>query len=145
MHVTATLDAPCPVADLRRWVDDLERYPLWLGIVPRAEREGGQGQPAWAVELRATLGPLARSKRLRMLRTVDEPGHLRFERAELDAKDHSEWVLDVAIETIDTGSRLTMGLHYGGAFGGSILERLLGDEIEASKPRLLELASRPRS
>jgi hypothetical protein len=140
MHVTASLDAPCPVPDLRRWVDDLERYPEWLGIVPRAERIPGD-EAAWAVELRATLGPLARSKRLRMVRTVDELHHLRFERAELDDKEHSDWVLDVHLQALDSGTRLTMTLHYGGAFGGSILERLLGDEIEASKPRLLALAT----
>jgi hypothetical protein len=141
MHVTASLDAPCSIPELRHWVDDLERYPAWLGIVPRAERVPSEGAPAWAVELRATLGPLARSKRLRMVRTVDEPMHLRFERAELDDKEHSDWVLDVHLEAHDAGSRLTMTLHYGGAFGGSLLERLLGDEIEASEPRLLALAT----
>ena len=34
-----------------------------------------------------------------------------------------------------------MTLHYGGGFGGNLLERLLSDEIEASKPRLLALVS----
>jgi hypothetical protein len=32
-----------------------------------------------------------------------------------------------------------MHLHYGGAFWGPVLERILGDEIENSKPRLLAL------
>ena len=35
-------------------------------------------------------------------------------------------------------SALEMLLHYGGAFGGAVLERLLADEIEASRPRLAE-------
>jgi hypothetical protein len=148
MDVTASLDAPCPPAELRRWVDDLERYPAWLSIVPRADREptagGGQeaeATPAWAVELRATFGPLARSKRLRMVRTVDDVDHLRFERSELDGKQHSPWVLDAKVEGTATGSRLVMALHYGGSFGGGLIERLLRDEIEASKPRLLSLVS----
>jgi len=32
-----------------------------------------------------------------------------------------------------------MNLHYGGGLWGPVLERLLGDEIERSKPRLLAL------
>ena len=145
--MTASLDAPCPPDRLRVWVDDLERYPQWLSIVPRAERDGDGGDeaPAWSVELRATLGPLARSKRLRMVRTVDEDRHLRFERRETDGREHSPWVLDATIEPLDGGaaSRLVMSLHYGGAFRGNLLERLLGEEIERSKPRLLALVAAP--
>jgi hypothetical protein len=150
MDVTATLEAPCSPDRLRSWVDDLGRYPAWLSIVPRAEREetgtsdasaASDAAPAWAVELRATLGPLARSKRLRMVRTVDEPAHVRFERVEVDGRDHSPWVLDAIVEATDGGSRLVMSLHYGGSFGGNLLERLLSDEIEQSKPRLLALVA----
>jgi hypothetical protein len=143
MDVTASLDAPCSPDALRTWVDDLERYPAWLSIVPRADREtapvGSADAPAWAVELRAKLGPLARSKRLRMVRTVDEPGYLRFERAEVDGKVHSPWVLDARLEPTAEGSRLTMHLHYGGSLGGGLLEKLLREEIEDSRPRLLAL------
>jgi hypothetical protein len=32
-----------------------------------------------------------------------------------------------------------MQLHYGGGLWGPVLERILGDEIERSKPRLLAL------
>lgn len=148
MDVTATLDAACPTDRLRTWVSDLDRYPAWLSIVPRADREAApvdraaaddDGEPAWAIELRAKLGPLARSKRLRMVRTLDEDLHVRFERWEIDGKDHSPWVLDARIEPVEVGSRLTMMLHYGGNFGVGLLERLLTDEIESSKPRLLAL------
>jgi hypothetical protein len=31
-----------------------------------------------------------------------------------------------------------MHLHYGGSLWGPVLERLLSDEIERSRPRLLE-------
>jgi hypothetical protein len=31
-----------------------------------------------------------------------------------------------------------MRLHYGGSFGGSLLERMIRDEIERCRPRLLE-------
>jgi hypothetical protein len=147
MDVTASLDAPCPPDRLRQWVDDLDRYPAWLSIVPRADREPtdlhGDAPAAWAVELRATLGPLARSKRLRMVRTVAEAEHIRFERAELDGRDHSPWVLDAVVTGREDGSRLEMNLHYGGSFGGNLLERLLRDEIESSKARLLTLVTAP--
>jgi hypothetical protein len=36
-------------------------------------------------------------------------------------------------------SHLEVHLHYGGGLFGPVLERLLGDEIERSKPRLLAL------
>ncbi|MCB1259877.1 MAG: SRPBCC family protein [Acidimicrobiales bacterium] len=138
----ADLDAPCAPNELFAVVGDLERYPDWLSIVPRAVPDGvgDDGAPAWAVELRGRLGPLARSKRLRMVRTVDDaPTHVRFERREHDGRDHSAWVLDASVHEHPDGSRLEMRLHYGGSFGGVLLERMLRDEIERSKPRLLAL------
>jgi hypothetical protein len=139
MDLIATLDAACTIEDLRVWVGDLGRYPEWLTIVPRAESEQGSDPRAWAVELRAKVGPIARSKRLRMVRTVDEPGHIRFEREETDGRSHSPWVLDAVLEPSDAGARLTMGLHYGGSLGAGLFERLLSDEIDASKETLRSL------
>lgn len=163
MDVTVELDAPVPTATLFAAVEDLGRYPAWLDIVPRAERlppgpakgggsEGGPAEdgaaeggadppaPAWSVDLRARVGPLARAKRLRMERTVHDPDtHVRFERVETDGRQHSPWVLDAIVEPAGAGSRLTMVLHYGGGLFGPILERLLVEEIERSKARLLLL------
>ena len=68
VDVSADLAAPCTPDELMAWVDDLERYPSWLAIVtsasPAAAVDGDAG-PAWLVDLRGRLGPLARSKRLR--------------------------------------------------------------------------------
>ena len=143
MHVTADLVAPCPPADLFAWVDDLGRYPRWLDIVPRAaeaEARDGDPGPAWSVDLRGRLGPFARSKRLRMVRTVhDPPGRVRFERLEHDGRQHAGWVLSAEVAPVDGGSRLSMHLHYGGGLGGPLVERLLSEEIRRSKPRLLAL------
>jgi hypothetical protein len=142
VDVVADLDAGCPPDRLREWIRELDRYPSWLSIVPRAEPEPPadlSGARAWSVELRAKVGPLARSKRLRMVRTVDDLDHVRFERAELDGKQHSPWVLDARISSTAHGSRVTMSLHYGGRFGGGPVERLLHDEIDRSRPRLREL------
>jgi hypothetical protein len=146
MDVTAELEIAAPPEVIRPWIDDLDTYPQWLSIVPRSERETGDAGDAvadvvaaWAVELRAKVGPLARSKRLRMVRTVDEPTHVRFERAELDDRNHSAWVLDATLEAVGDGTRLTMLLHYGGKFGGGLVERLLVDEIDSSKEKLRRL------
>ena len=147
MDVTASLDAPCAPADLFPWIDDLGRYPEWLDIVPRSVpvegREGDVG-PAWSVDLRGRLGPFARAKRLRMVRTASEaPHHARFERREHDGRDHSSWVLDARIDDTPDGSRLTMQLHYGGRLWMPVLDRVLADEIERSRPRLLARVSQP--
>lgn len=143
MDVVATLDAPCDAGDLFTLVDSLDGYPEWLDIVPRAvgvEPHPDDVGPAWSVDLRGRLGPFARSKRLRMVRTeIDAPHHLRFERVEHDGRSHSPWVLTVDVTPTGSGSRLTMRLHYGGSLFGPVLERLLSDEIERSRPRLLAL------
>ena len=137
MDVTADLDAPHPPERVYAWVEDLERYTHWLDIVPRVTDAGGD---AWLVDLRGRLGPFARSKRLRMIRTEHEaPRTVRFERHEVDGRSHSQWILDATVEPRDGGSRLTMHLHYGGGLFGPVMERLLKDEIERSRPRLLRL------
>jgi hypothetical protein len=46
-------------------------------------------------------------------------------------------VLDARVEAHGEGSRLTMHLHYGGGLFGPVLEKVLRDEIERSRPRLL--------
>ena len=133
MDVTATFDAEVPAGDLFAVVERLDDYPDWLSIVAGVVADGD----AWQVELRGRIGPLARSKRLRMQRTRHEPPRLvRFERRELDGREHAPWVLDASVESTGSGSRLTMHLHYGGRLGGRALERMLGEEIEASRPRL---------
>jgi hypothetical protein len=143
VDVTADLMAPCPPAELFAWVDDLGRYPQWLDIVPRAsavDAAAGDPGPAWSVDLRGRLGPFARSKRLRMVRTVHDPTErVRFERLEHDGRQHAGWVLSAEVAPVDGGSRLSMHLHYGGGLGGPLVERLLADEIRRSKPRLLAL------
>ena len=132
-----------PAAVVFAWIDDLARYPEWLGLVSRAEpapdADGDDG-PAWSIDLRGRLGPLARAKRLRMVRTVhDRPGRVVFERRELDGRRHSPWVLRGEVTATPEGSHLEMALHYGGGLLGPVVERLLGDEIERSRPRLIAL------
>ncbi len=139
MDVVAEVDVACSAAELFGWVDDLTRYPEWLEIVDRAV-PGDDG--SWAIDLRGRLGPLARSKRLRMVRSVLEPDQrVVFQRAELDGRQHSDWRLSAEVTETDSGSHLRMHLHYGGSLFGPVLERVLRDEIERSKYRLVALAA----
>jgi hypothetical protein len=142
LDVVASLEAPCEPSVLFPWVDDLGRYPDWLDIVPRASPSDPHPDdvgPAWSVDLKGRLGPFARAKRLRMVRTGHEPPrHARFERVEHAGRDHSAWVLDAAIAETPAGSVLTMRLHYGGRLWVPALDRLLAEEIERSRPRLLQ-------
>lgn len=145
MDLTATLDAACSPDTLFGWVGSLDTYDQWLGIVPRTETAppvDGDPGPAWFVTLRGRLGPLARSKRLRMVRTVhDAPSVAVFERLETDGREHAPWVLKAAVAGDDTSSTLTMDLHYGGSLWVPLLDRLLTGEIESSRRRLRELVS----
>jgi hypothetical protein len=87
-----------------------------------------------------------------MVRTIcDEPDHVRFERRDLDDRSHSAWVLDAtisaepavpgdgAVPTASPTSTLEMRLHYGGSLWVPMLDRLLADEIRASRARLISL------
>ena len=75
-----------------------------------------------------------------MVRVVHQPPlSVRFERVEHDGRDHSPWALEAVVEPLDTetaqpASLLRMRMHYGGALGGPIVEKLLADEITRSGP-----------
>jgi hypothetical protein len=144
VDVTASLSADVDPAVLYATVADLGGYPGWLEIVPRAvpaEPDPGDPGPAWSVDLRGRVGPLSRSKRLRMVRTRDlSPELAVFERRELDGRSHSEWIMRARVEPGPSGgAALTMELHYGGAMWMPMLDRLLADEIERSRARLLQV------
>lgn len=146
MDVTASLEAPCAAGQLFELVDDLSTYPRWNGLVHSATAEPGD-DPVWDVELRARLGPLARSKRLRMVRTVRDAKtcSVTFERDQADGKNHSPWVLAASIVEHDGVSTLTMRLHYGGSlWTGGALERVLAEQITSGRERLLELVATKR-
>jgi len=148
VDVHATLEAAGSADRLFSFVDDLSDYPQWMDLVHRVEVaaavDGDDGRPAWNVELRARVGPLARSKRLRMRRTVlDVDAHrVVFERAEADGRRHSPWVLTGDVEHRDGVSTLRMHLHYGGGlWTGGVLERVLTDQITNGRERLAALVS----
>ncbi len=128
-------------------VDDIEDYPAWMPLIHDVERleTDAQGEgPAWMVELRAQVGPFARSKRLRMERTELQQDRVAvFERREADGREHSTWVLRADLDVDDDGHAvLTMTMSYGGSlWAGPILERVLDDQVRRGSERLLALVS----
>lgn len=124
-------------------VDDLGRYPEWMDLVHEVvEASPTPGEErVWEVELRAQVGPLARSKRLRMVRTVHEPSRrVVFERREVDGRRHSPWILESTLDAVRADSvELTMLLTYGGnLWTGAVLERVLDDHVERGAASLAE-------
>jgi Polyketide cyclase / dehydrase and lipid transport len=150
VDVTASMEAPCAPGRLFSFVEVLDDYPAWMPLAHRVApaETAADGAPAWDVELRARVGPLARSKRLRMVRTVHDPaaGAVVFERRETDGRRHSPWVLRATVVDAGEGSRLDMHLHYGGGlWTGGLMERVLADQITAGRSKLLEQLAAPAS
>lgn len=152
MEIERRLLAPCPPQDVYGYVDDLGVYPSWMRLVREVVpvEAGPEEDATWEVELRAQVGPLARSKRLRMVRTCHEPSRtVIFERAEVDGRSHAPWMLRADLrsaQTDDDATELVMTLRYGGSlWTGAVLERVLDEEVRVGSERLLELLSaRPR-
>jgi hypothetical protein len=136
MDIEAVVRAPVSPARVYAEVRSLDGYPSWIGIVHAVEREA---DGVWAVELRGKVGPFARSKRLRMVRVIDDAPHTAvFERQEVDGRRHATWRLTATVREAGDGCELTMQMHYGGSlFGGGVLEKVLGEQIAASREKLL--------
>jgi hypothetical protein len=122
------------------YVVDLDRYEEWMPLVHRATQVG-DGE--WDVELRARLGPVARSKRLRMVRTwLEWDRAVVFERREPGDRRYSPWVLRVDLRASGDGTNLEMDLSYGGAlWTGGVLSRVLDEQIRQGSAHLLALVS----
>jgi len=154
MNLAASVEVEAPADVIMSVVNDLGTYPRWLDIVgnvrPADPAEGDPG-PAWSVDLRAQLGPLRRSKRLRMVRSSSDDRSVRFDRRELDGRSHSPWRLSADLAgPVDASGRagpadasgppalteVTMRLDYGGTLWLPMLDRLLAEEIRRARPRL---------
>jgi hypothetical protein len=149
MEIRRELSVPCSPERLFAWVEDLSLYPQWMSMVHSAERIDAEvgSESAWNVELRAHVGPFARSKQLRMIRTIHERhSEVVFERRELDGRGHAPWVLRAAIEspTEQNGpTDLTMELRYGGRlWAGAVLQRVLDEEVRQGSAALVNLVGR---
>jgi len=138
------MDLAAPIDQVFAVVSDLGHYQSWLGFIARcepADADAGDQGPAWTVTLRARLGPLARSKQLRMVRTsCSSWSVVRFERRELDGRQHSPWTLESVLEeTSQANTHLTMTLSYEGALWSSVLERALNNYADEAKSNLRAL------
>lgn len=126
-------------------IDDLDRYPSWMDLVhdvARVDATATDPGPAWEVELQARVGPFARSKRLRMVRTVlDAPNEVVFERSEVDGRRHAPWTLRASLVDVDTETvEVTMTLLYGGnLWTGAVLQRVLDEHVERGASALVAL------
>jgi hypothetical protein len=148
LEIIRELVAPVDAATLFAHVDDLAAYGVWMPLIhdvePLAVAPGCD--PAWTVELRAQVGPFARSKRLRMERTVHEVDHLAvFERNEDDGRTHSTWVLRAELTRLEQRTphtALTMSMTYGGSlWSGVVLQRVLDEQVRRGSEALLALVS----
>lgn len=145
MQIVRELVAPVGPADIFEHVGDLDAYPAWMPLVHDVERlTDGTDDPTWSVELRAEVGPLARSKRLRMRRVEYRRDALVvFERSENDGRDHSAWTMRAELVPNDgpaPETTLRMTLTYGGSlWAGPVLERVLDDQVRRGSDNLLAL------
>lgn len=121
------------------FVNDLSRYVEWMPLVHSAEPVA---DGVWDVELRARVGVFARSKRLRMRKTVDDGVVIVFEREEGDGRRHSPWVLRVTVTPTNDGSNVQMDLAYGGnLWTAGVLDRVLASQVDEGKAGLARVVS----
>lgn len=150
MHKAFSATTTASPDDLFDVVSDLETYPHWLDVVDSVDR--ADADDAWIVTLRARVGPFARSKRLRMVRVEQasgdgsEPGSgarsVRFERHEVDGKEHSAW--DLAANVSGSGqeangearSTVELDLHYDGSMWDGLLDGVLDAAADRAAAKL---------
>lgn len=145
MRTSESVAVPATPAEVFPFIADLGAYPLWLPLVHAAARSGSvDAAAAWLVELRAEVGPFARSKQLRMARTeIEIDRSVTFERAEIDGRDHARWALRAELEPGPQGTLVTMHLAYDGRlWTGGILERVLDEEIRRGRAGLVDVVTK---
>ena len=133
MDIEASLTTSASVEAVLAHVDDLAAYPRWMSLVHSATRVADAPESTWNVELRASVGPFARSKRLRLVRTAYDHGdatlgaahggdvrRIVFERRETDGRTHAMWRLTVVVtgESVNAGTMPTAPTVPTAATGG---------------------------
>lgn len=129
---------------VQRVLCDLMTYQHWLDLVDHVEpaplKEGDGGSP-YFVTLIAKIGPFARRKRLRMVRTDSGDDGATFERRETDGRQHSSWVLGAHARAGEP-TIVTMRLAYGGGLWSDALEGVLESQIAGAADQLAAFAER---
>ncbi len=135
MNYSSSVDVPVAIDAVRPFVEDLAAYPTWM---PMVHDVVAVDDGAWSVELRAKVGVFARSKKLRMRRTMNEENIIVFERDEDDNRQHSPWVMRVSLSPSAVGTNVTIDLSYGGSlWTAGILDRVLASQVDAGKSGLV--------
>lgn len=141
MDQTFSALVPAPLQCVQAALADLRSYQHWLDLVDEvevAESAEGDPGPAFLVTLIAKLGPFARRKRLRMVRTKSGPEGATFERREVDGRDHSAWVLGATADGQPT--TVAMRLAYGGSLWSDALESVLEAQVNGAVDALAAYA-----
>jgi hypothetical protein len=137
MNYSSSVVVPVQSDVIRPFVENLSAYPAWM---PMVHQVVALSDDVWSVELRAKVGVFARSKALRMRRTVNDDNVIVFERDEDDNRQHSPWVMRVSLSPSDRGTNVTIDLSYGGTlWTAGILDRVLASQVDAGKAGLLQV------
>ena len=136
MHRAISVSTDAPLQAIMPVLADLSTYPSWLGLVHAAETEDGMNG-TYLVTLRAKVGPFARSKMLRMVRSELTEGAVRFDRAETDGRQHSNWTMTIdACSAPSGGSDLEIALDYDGDLWSGPLQLILDAQADKAGRRL---------
>ena len=169
MDRTITAAISAPPDRVLEIVSDLATYPHWLELVTEASPCPSRTEkinssptaheeepPAWLITLRAKIGPFARSKRLRMVQASlqsrpGQGGETIFKREELDEREHSAWVMRVAVQvasnspTSDSAGtdhcEVRISLNYDGNLWSGALEAVLGAVVGSAGRKLSAFAA----
>lgn len=136
MNYTSSVDIAAPLVSVLPHVNTLDEYPAWMPLIHSIEADGDN---AWIVELRAKVGVFARSKRIRMRRTINTESRIVFEREENDGRSHSPWTLSAELHETSGITTVTMHLAYGGSlWTAGVLDRILAAQVDAGKANLVK-------
>jgi carbon monoxide dehydrogenase subunit G len=146
MRASSSVTVPAPIDRVVPHLGDLAGYPQWMPIIHSISRDDDGDETAWSVELRAKVGPFARSKRLRMVRTVnemsDDSASFVFDRRERGGAVHSVWRMSVEVRSKGDGTDVSIDLEYGGAlWTAGVLDRVLAGNIDAGKAGLIRVVT----
>lgn len=135
--VSRTVEFAASLESVRPLLRDLSTYPKWVPIVSSVEQDGDQH---WIVELRVSIGPFARSKQLRMERSVDDGEHIMFTRNESDGRKHAHWELRFDVSAVGSETSVTAVLQYQGTmWTPGPVEDALHSGLDAAVEQLREL------
>lgn len=131
-------------SSVQRVLCELTTYQHWLDLVDHVETApsvDGDSGPAHFVTLIARIGPFARRKRLRMVRSDSGDDGATFERRETDGREYSSWVLGAHARVGDP-TIVTMRLAYGGGLWSDVLDGVLESQIAGAAEGLAVYAER---